>query len=83
MYFCDFGGSSVGTRALLKSEEMVNFMNKNEHLKLEIFLRRGRHPYMTSTYINGFVKDTPLRNLTAEEAMVHLTRVNSGFGRKA
>ena len=58
-------------------------MNKNEHLKLEIFLRRGRHPYMTSTYINGFIKDTPLRNLTAEEAMVHLIRVNSEFGRRA
>jgi hypothetical protein len=32
-------------------------MNKNENVKLEIFLKRGNHPYMSSTYINGYVKD--------------------------
>ena len=83
LFFCDIGGSSIGTRALLKSETMVNFMEKNPHVKLELFLRRGQHPYLASTYINGFVKDTPLRKLTAEEVLVHITRVNSEFGRRA
>ena len=57
LYFCDFGGSSVGVRDYLKSEALKNFVNENPNLKLEVYLRRGRHPYMSSTYINGYVKD--------------------------
>jgi hypothetical protein len=44
-------------RDFLKSGDLVNFMNKNENVELEIFLKRGNHPYMSSTYINGYVKD--------------------------
>ena len=57
LYFCDFGGSSTGVRDLLKSEQLANFVSKNEHLQLEVYLKRGNHPYMSSTYINGYVKD--------------------------
>ncbi len=57
LYFCDQGGSSLGVRNFLKSQQIADFMNKNEHLKLEIYLRRGHHPYMSSTYINGYIKD--------------------------
>jgi hypothetical protein len=49
-------------RDFLKSQELVNFMDKNQNVKLEIFLKRGNHPYMSSTYLNGYVKDQPLRN---------------------
>ncbi len=57
LYFCDFGGSSTGVRDFLKSEDLVNFVNKHENVKLEVYLKRGHHPYMSSTYINGYVKD--------------------------
>lgn len=57
LYFCDFGGSSLGVRDFLKSAEAAAFMEKNEHVSLEVYLRRGHHPYMSSTYINGYVKD--------------------------
>ena len=67
LYFCDFGGSSLGVRDILKSQELVEFMKKHDHLKLEVFLKRGHHPYMSSTYINGYVKDQPLRNNSDEE----------------
>lgn len=67
LYFCDFGGSSLGVRDILKSQELVEFMKKHDHLKLEVFLKRGHHPYMSSTYINGYVKDQPLRNHSDEE----------------
>ena len=67
LYFCDFGGSSTGVRDFLKSEELVNFISKNEHLNLEIYLGRNHHPYMSSTYMNGYVKDQPLRNMLDEE----------------
>ena len=82
LYFCDVGGSSSGVRTTLKSEEFVNYVNKNEHLQFEVFLKRGAHPYMSSTYINGYVKDTPLRNLDLANTMRHLDQVNSEFGRR-
>jgi len=57
LYFCDFGGSSAGVRSFLQSEALLNFMNANEHLRLEVYMRRNHHPYISSTYINGYVKD--------------------------
>ena len=58
LYFCDFGGSSHGVRKLLKSDELTEFMVKNK-FGLEIFMKRGFHPYFSATYINGYVKDVP------------------------
>lgn len=67
LYFCDFSGSSTGVREFLKSESMKEFVEGNPQLKFDIFMRRGNHPYMSSTYINGYVKDQPLRNMKDEE----------------
>ena len=83
VYFCDQGGSSLGVRDFLKSEKLVNFMSKNEHLNLEIYLRRGQHPYVSSTYINGYVKDQPLRNMEEDEIMYEFSKFNNSFGREA
>ena len=58
-------------------------MDKNEHLNLEISMRRNHHPYMSSTYINGYVKDQPLRNLTEAEVHSWFEKINSEFGRRA
>ena len=66
LFFCDIGGSSMGIRQTLKSSEFAEFIEKNDHLTLDVYLKRGNHPYMTSTYINGYVKDTPLRNVSNE-----------------
>lgn len=66
LYFCDFGGSSQGVRSALKSPQLVEFLETNPHLKLEIYLKRNFHPYMSSTYVNGYVKDQPLRSLEPE-----------------
>ena len=46
-------------------------------------MRRGQHPYFSSTYINGYVKDIPLRNKTHEETINHLLQTNSDWGHKA
>ena len=83
LYFCDFGGSSTGVRDFLKSQELVNFVKTNEHLKLEVFLKRGHHPYMSSTYINGYVKDQPLRNMDNDDVFEEFIKFNNAFGRKA
>ena len=83
LYFCDYGGSSVGVREILKSQELADYMNKNTHIQLEVTMRRNHHPYMSSTYINGYVKDQPLRNKTGEEVLAWFTKVNKEFGRRA
>ena len=83
LYFCDFGGSSVGVRDLLKSEELANFVATNEHVKLEVYMKRGHHPYMSSTYINGYVKDQPLRNMEDTEVLEEFIKFNNAHGRKA
>lgn len=57
LYFCDFGGSSLGVRNALQSAPMVSLLKENPHIKLEVYMRRNHHPYMSSTYINGYVKD--------------------------
>jgi len=57
LYFCDHGGSSQGVRTALKSPQMIEFLGMNPDLKLEVFLKRNFHPYISSTYINGYVKD--------------------------
>ena len=83
LYFCDFGGSSSGVREFLKSEQLAQFVSANEHLNLEVYLRRGQHPYMSSTYVNGYVKDQPLRNLHEEDVKDQFVKFNSALGRMA
>jgi large subunit ribosomal protein L43 len=82
LYFCDFGGSSLGVRTALKSPQLVEFIKENPHLKLEISMRRNYHPYISSSYINGYVKDQSLKNMNEEEIIGWLKKVNSEFGRR-
>ena len=57
-------------------------MTTNEHVDLEVSLKRNFHPYMSSTFINGYVKDQSLRNMTAEEVMSWFSKVNKEFGKR-
>ena len=82
LYFCDIGGSSLGVRKALQSESFVDFVNKNPHLTVDLLVKRGKHPYMSSTFINGFVKETPLRNKNQYQTVDHFESVNKEFGRK-
>uniref|UniRef100_A0A7S3MX02 Large ribosomal subunit protein mL43 n=1 Tax=Strombidium inclinatum TaxID=197538 RepID=A0A7S3MX02_9SPIT len=76
------GGSSAGLRQLLKSSELAGFMNENEHMNMEVYLKRGRHPYISQTYINGYVKEVPLRMKNKEDCFKHITMANEEFGRR-
>lgn len=44
-------------------------------------MRRNHHPYMSSTYINGYVKDQPLRSMQDLEILDEFQKFNSTFGR--
>ena len=63
VFFCDWGGSSLGTRTLLRSPKLLEFAKANPHLEFEYIRKRNCHPYMSSVYINGYIKDVPLRNM--------------------
>lgn len=76
LYFCDVGGSSKGIRQTMQSQQLVDFVNANEHLKFEFYMRRSHHPYMSATYINGYIKDIPLKNLSLDETLSKISLIN-------
>ena len=57
-------------------------MTTNEHLELKVSLKRNFHPYMSSTFINGYVKEQSLKNMTAEEVLDWFSKVNKEFGKR-
>jgi hypothetical protein len=46
-------------------------------------MRRGKHPYLSSTFINGYIKDQPLLNMNEEEIHDEFVKFNNAFGRSA
>jgi hypothetical protein len=46
-------------------------------------MKRGHHPYVSSAYINGYVKDQPLKNMENEEVEGEFIKFNNAFGRPA
>ena len=56
---------------------------KKTKFNLKIFMKRGYHPYMSATYINGYVKDVPLRNLHDEQILGLFKQMYTSMGRKA
>ena len=57
-------------------------MEKNKHIELEISLKRNFHPYLASTYINGYIKEQSLKNMQAEEIIEWISKVNKEFGKR-
>ena len=77
LFFCDWGGSSQGVRDLLTSKTLKEFINTHPHIEFEFIRKRNYHPYVSSTYINGYIKDVPLRALEAKEVLNQLTHSNN------
>jgi len=63
LYFCDFGGSSEGVRNALVSSKLKEFMNENPQIDFNFILKRNHHPFVTGAFINGYLKDIPLRSV--------------------
>ena len=57
-------------------------MDKNEHLELDVSMKRNFHPYLSSTYINGYVKDQSLKNMNVDEVLFWFSKVNKEFGKR-
>lgn len=39
-------------------------------------MRRNYHPYISATYINGYVKDQSLKGMNEEEVLERMMKVN-------
>ena len=75
LVFCDWSGSSNGVRSFFKQNEFYDYVNANSSINFEFHLRRGRHPFITAIYANGWEKDVSLRNMTDEEIFDALKKV--------
>lgn len=71
VFFCDWGASSNGVRELLGSTQLKEFHQNNPHVDLEFIIKRNHHPFVSSTFINGYIKDIPLRSLDTGDIMEH------------
>lgn len=47
-------------------------MEKNDFLEWDFVMKKGSHPYMACTYINGYVKNVPFRNVKMPEIFEQL-----------
>ena len=83
LFFCDFGGSSAGVREALASQELNDFMQGNKHIDFNFIIKRNHHPFITGSYINGYLKDMPLRSLKEEEVMTTFNRLRNQLGRQS
>ena len=75
--FCDWSGSTKGVRNFMNKDEFYNFVNKNQMINFEFYLRRGRHPFIRAIFANGFEKDIPLINKNEEEVYKELQKLKA------
>lgn len=83
LFFCDFGGSSEGVRNALVSQELKDFMEENKHIDFNFIIKRNHHPFLTGAYINGYLKDIPLRSSNSDQVLEALCRLRNQLGRKS
>ena len=69
-------GSSKGVREFFKTDDFFYFVN-NTKSNFEFYLKRGYHPFVRAVFVNGFIKDIPLRNANTKEIRSVLYRINS------
>lgn len=58
-------------------------MKDNQQIDFNFIVKRNYHPFVTGAYINGYLKDMPLRNMEEEEVMDSLNKLRNQLGRRA
>jgi hypothetical protein len=61
----------------MKSDSIVSFLKSNPLLTLDIILKRGHHPYLNGHFVNGFIKDYPLRNIEGDDVVEYFERAKN------
>lgn len=77
LFFCDWGGSSQGIRSLLASNDLQSFQQQHPHIDFEVILKRNHHPYFLARWINGYIRDVPIRSYSKEEILEQFEHCNN------
>lgn len=64
-------------RHFMAGETIKEFKEKNPQFEYEAVMRRGRHPFVSAIYINGFRKDLPIIGKDEEEIVSGLNRMRN------
>lgn len=62
---------------------LKSFMQDNPHIEFNFILKRNHHPFVTGAYLNGYLKDIPLRSLPPQEILTALHKLRNQLGRKS
>ncbi len=81
--YCDWGGSSRGMLAFLRSPNGFR-QTARQHPQVEMVVqrRKGRHPLLLGEYINGRQKAVCVRNLEANQIADKAQLLCDASGRK-
>ncbi|CAN6935526.1 unnamed protein product, partial [Brassica oleracea] len=79
--YCNWGGSSRGTRAFMESE-LSALIQKNPQLEVATELSRGQHPYLKGIYRNRNERVVCVKNMDPEQVLLNATRLRNSLGRK-
>jgi hypothetical protein len=58
-------------------------MSANPQIEFNFICKRNNHPYVRGAYINGYIKDVPLRNCKDNEIENVFKQMRNQFGTKA
>lgn len=56
LFYCEHGGSSKAVRDFLASGKLIDWAQERPHLKINVRVRNGKHPYVKADYLTS-VKD--------------------------
>ncbi|KAI3425285.1 hypothetical protein D9Q98_009052 [Chlorella vulgaris] len=82
VHYCDFGGSSRGTRDFVE-HMLPHFRRDNPQLAIETVVQRGKHPGLLAEYLNTTTRHVDVKNEPAEEVLRQAVYLRSSLGRKA
>ncbi|EFN53762.1 hypothetical protein CHLNCDRAFT_136378 [Chlorella variabilis] len=82
VHYCDFGGSSRGTREFVE-QILPHFQRDNPQIAIESVVRRGKHPGLQAEYLNRTTRHVDVKNQPAEEVLRQAVYLRSSLGRKA
>ncbi|PRW33640.1 54S ribosomal mitochondrial [Chlorella sorokiniana] len=82
VHYCDYGGSSRGTREFVE-QILPHFQRDNPQLAVETVVQRGKHPGLLGEFLNTSTRHVDLRNAAPEEVLRQAVYLRSSLGRKA
>lgn len=62
-------------RDFLRSIYFKDYRERYPEIEMNLFLKRGKHPFVSAVYVNGYTKDIPFRNKKIEVIDMNLETI--------